>query len=43
MLDNLPVQTLEENLEDECTICMSGMEENEVIVILKPCGHKFHR
>ncbi|KAL8531576.1 hypothetical protein ACS0TY_008249 [Phlomoides rotata] len=28
---------------EECVVCLCGIEENEEIRELKPCGHIFHR
>ena len=33
---------LEEKLEEKCSICMSEMEEGEVVSTLK-CSHKYHK
>jgi hypothetical protein len=40
-LDALPVKTLENNLDSDCTICMGKMEKDEVVTELG-CTHTFH-
>jgi hypothetical protein len=41
VFEQLPRKELEENLDDQCTVCFCGMEKGEIIIIL-PCSHTFH-
>lgn len=40
-LASLPVKTLENNIDDDCTICMGKMVKDEVVTELG-CTHTFH-
>ena len=42
VLENFPREVLNQNLEDQCTICICPMEAGETITKLSPCGHIFH-
>lgn len=41
-IERLANRELEEDLEDQCSVCFCGMEKGEVIIIL-PCDHIFHK
>lgn len=41
-LEKIEAVKLEEKLEEKCSICMSEMEEGEVVSTLK-CNHKYHK
>ena len=41
-IEKLDYKELEDDLEDQCSVCFCGMEKGEVIIIL-PCDHTFHK